>query len=132
MSPPLIRSVLEKTAADGINIIDAPPGTSCPVIASIRKADFIVLVTEPTPFGLNDLGLALDMVEELTISHGVVINRAEAENSDAQEFCEKRQVQVLAQIPDDRRIAEAYSRGELVLATVPGIRDVFLKLWHSI
>jgi MinD superfamily P-loop ATPase len=132
MSPPLIRSVLEKTAADGINIIDAPPGTSCPVIASIRKADFIVLVTEPTPFGLNDLGLALDMVEELTISHGVVINRAEAENSDAQEFCEKRQVQVLAQIPDDRRIAEAYSRGELVLATVPGIRDVFFKLWHSI
>ena len=132
MSPPLIRRVLEKTAVDGINIIDAPPGTSCPVIASIRGADFIVLVTEPTPFGLNDLGLALDMVDELKISHGVVINRAEEKNSDAQEFCQKRQVQVLAQIPDDRRIAEAYSRGEMVLDAVPGIRSVFLKLWQSI
>jgi MinD superfamily P-loop ATPase len=132
MSPPLIRRVLGKAAPDGINIIDAPPGTSCPVIASVRNAGFVVLVTEPTPFGLNDLGLALDMIDELNIPHGAVINRAEANNHDAQEFCRKRQVLVLAQIPDDRRIAEAYSRGEMVLTAVSGIRDAFLKMWQSI
>jgi MinD superfamily P-loop ATPase len=132
MSPPLVRSVLERATAGAVNIIDAPPGTSCPVIASIRNADFVVLVTEPTPFGLNDLGLALDMVRELALPHGVVINRAEAGNSDAQTFCAKRQAAVLAEIPDDRRIAEAYSRGEMVVEAVPGLRELLLTLWESI
>jgi MinD superfamily P-loop ATPase len=132
MSPPLIRKVLEHVNKEGINIIDSPPGTSCPVIASIRKADFVLLVTEPTPFGLNDLGLALDMVGELGILHGVAVNRAEKGNSVVQKLCKKRQIPVIAQIPDDRRIAEAYSRGEMIVATVPGVRDRFLKLWKSI
>ncbi len=132
MSPPLIRKVLELTMPDTINIIDAPPGTSCPVIASIRKADYVVLVTEPTPFGLNDLGLALDMIQELGVPHGIVINRDEEGNTDAQKFCEKRQVQILAQIPDDRRIAESYSRGEMIISAVPGIRERFTELWRSI
>ena len=132
MSPPVIRAVLAKTADDALNIIDAPPGTSCPVIASVRTADFVVLVTEPTPFGLNDLGLALDMVQELGVPHGVVINRADPENRDAQNFCMKRQAPILGEFPDDRRIAEAYSRGEMILTAVPGIRERFLELWHSI
>jgi MinD superfamily P-loop ATPase len=132
MSPPLIRKVLGHASSDAVNIIDAPPGTSCPVIASVRNADLVVLVTEPTPFGLNDLGLALDMIRELAVPHGVVINRAEIGNTDAQKFCEKRQVEIIAQVPDDRRIAEAYSRGEMVLTAVPGIRKCFLSLWQSI
>lgn len=132
MSPPLIRKVLEQTTIDTINIIDAPPGTSCPVIASIHSADFVVLVTEPTPFGLNDLGLALDMIQELRIPHGIVINRAEQGNTDAESFCEKRQARIIARIPDDRRIAESYSRGEMIISAVPGIRERFLELWRSI
>jgi len=132
MSPPLIRDVLRQIRNNEVNIIDAPPGTSCPVIASIRNTDFVVLVTEPTPFGLNDLGLALDMIRELGIPHGVVVNRAEDGNRDAESFCENRQVEILAQIDDDRRIAECYSKGELILKSVPGIQKRFEELWQNI
>jgi MinD superfamily P-loop ATPase len=131
MSPPLIRKVLQLATNDAVNIIDAPPGTSCPVIASVREADFVVLVTEPTPFGLNDLGLALDVADGLSLSCGVVINRAEEGNNDAEAFCRKRQVGIVGRIPDDRRIAEAYSRGEMALDAVPGMRAVFTALWQE-
>ncbi len=132
MSPPLIRQVQTHATSDSINIIDAPPGTSCPVITSVRDADFVTLVTEPTPFGLSDLGLALDMVRQLGFPHGVVVNRAEPGNADADGFCGKRQVRIIAHIPDDRRIAEAYSRGEMILTAVQGIRERLLDLWQSI
>jgi MinD superfamily P-loop ATPase len=132
MSPPLIRGVLRQIRSNEVNIIDAPPGTSCPVIASIRDADFVVLVTEPTPFGLNDLGLALDMVRELRIPHGVVVNRAEDGNRDAESFCEKRQVEILTKIPDDRRIAECYSKGEMILKGVPDVKKNFEGFWKAI
>jgi MinD superfamily P-loop ATPase len=132
MSPPLIRQVLTHATPDSINIIDAPPGTSCPVIVSVRNADIVVLVTEPTPFGLNDLGLALDMVRELALPHAVVVNRAESSNNDARSFCEKRQVAIIAEIPDDRRIAEAYSRGEMICDAVPDMTERFEKLWQQI
>lgn len=132
MSPPLIRGVLRQIHGNKVNIIDAPPGTSCPVIASIRDADFVVLVTEPTPFGLNDLGLALDMVGELGIPHGVVVNRAEHGNRDAERFCEKRHVEILTKIPDDRRIAECYSKGEMILKGVPNVKKNFEELWNAI
>lgn len=132
MSPPLIRGVLNQICSDGINIIDAPPGTSCPVIASIRNADFVVLVTEPTPFGLNDLGLALDMVRELGIPHGVIVNRAEDGNHDAEIFCEKQQAEILTQIKDDRKIAECYSNGGIILSEVPDVRKNFVELWTAI
>jgi MinD superfamily P-loop ATPase len=132
MSPPLIRQVLLHATGDATNIIDAPPGTSCPVIASIRNADFIVLVTEPTPFGLNDLSLALDMVQELKVPHGVAVNRAEQGNTDAREFCGKRQVAIIAEIPDDRRIAEAYSRGEILTDSFPEYREKMEDLYNRI
>jgi len=132
MSPPLIRKVLSHAAADGVNIIDAPPGTSCPVIAAIRNTDFIVLVTEPTPFGLNDLGLAIDMVRELDIPYGVVVNRAEEGNYDAQTFCAQRNADIIAEFPDDRRIAETYSRGEMIVSTLPELREQFDTLWKMV
>lgn len=132
MSPPLIRAVLRQIDSKTISIIDAPPGTSCPVIAAVRDADFIVLVTEPTPFGLNDLELALDMVKELGIPHGVVINRAMESNTDGQTVCKNRGAHIIAEIADDRRIAESYSRGEMIINTVPGIRESFAQLWGSI
>jgi MinD superfamily P-loop ATPase len=132
MSPPLIRKVLGHATDDAVNIIDAPPGTSCPVIASVRNADVVVLVTEPTPFGLNDLGLALDMVHEIGVPRAVVVNRADPSNNDASVFCKKRQVEIIAEIPDDRRIAEAYSRGEIVAVSVPDCAGYFKKLWKKI
>ena len=132
MSPPLIRDVLRLTHDNDICVIDAPPGTSCPVIASIRTADFVVLVTEPTPFGLNDLQLALDMVKELGIPHGVVINRAEEGNSDVEVFCKEHHTDILTRIQDDRRIAESYSKGEMILTAVPDVQRSFEELWLAI
>lgn len=132
MSPPLIRRVLNKKSTDAVNIIDAPPGTSCPVIASVKDTDFIVLITEPTPFGLNDLGLAIEMTKEIGIPHGVVINRADKDDNYAREFCRQKNVLILGEIPDERSIAEAYSKGEMIIDAVPQLQDSFAKLWEAI
>jgi len=128
MAPPLIRAVKERLDPGLPAIIDAPPGTSCPVIAAIRGADFILLVTEPTPFGLHDLKLAVDMVRELHIPFGVVVNRVGSGDDRVHAFCQEARVPILAEIPDDRRIAEAYSRGELIVEALPEYRDLFADL----
>jgi MinD superfamily P-loop ATPase len=140
MSPPLIRAVKSERDADAenaknakaVDFLDAPPGTSCPVIVAVSGADFVLLVTEPTPFGLNDLGLALEMVAELRLPHAVVVNRHEEDNEDARTFCRERGVEILAEIPDDRRVAEAYSRGEMAVNAVPGFERMFLSLWDAL
>lgn len=132
MSPPLIRSVLGKRDNNFVNIIDAPPGTSCPVIASVKNTDFIVLITEPTPFGLNDLNLAIEMTREIGVPCGVLINRADEKSDTAREFCKQKNVSILAEIPDDRSIAEAYSKGEMIIDAVPQLQSVFAQLWEAI
>ena len=128
ISPPVIKAV--KTAAPETDLIitDAPPGTSCPVIESIRNCDFVLLVTEPTPFGLNDLQLAVEMVRVLGLPFGVLINRADVGDRAVHEYCSKERIKVLAEIPDDRRIAEAYSRGEMVCEVLPNYRSLFTQL----
>lgn len=132
MSPPLIKAVRSTGQNGALKIIDAPPGTSCPVITAIRGADFVLMVTEPTPFGLHDLGLAIDLVKELGIPHAVVVNRSVPGNSLAGDFCRERGVRILAEIPDERRVAEAYSRGELAFSAVPGFRERFEDLLASV
>lgn len=132
MSPPLIKAVRNEVNNGVLHIIDVPPGASCPAITAIRGVDFVLMVTEPTPFGLHDLGLALDMVQELGIPHAVVVNRSVPGNNLARDFCTARGVGILAEIPDDRRVAEAYSRGELVFTAVPGFRERFKDLLGSI
>jgi MinD superfamily P-loop ATPase len=129
MSPPLIRRVLDECKASAVNIIDAPPGTSCPAIAAMRGAGFVLLVTEPTPFGLNDLSLALDVVRELGMPHGVVVNRWQEGSDIAEEFCAKRKAAIVGRLPDSRAIAEVYSRGELIIESVPGMSEWFAELW---
>ena len=131
MSPPLIRAVRGLPGTSTHEIIDAPPGTSCPVIAAIGGVDFVLLVTEPTPFGLHDLALALQMVRELNIAHAVVVNRHEPDNQSARNFCREWEVALAGEIPDDRRVAEAYSRGELPVAVLPEYREAFLALWRN-
>jgi MinD superfamily P-loop ATPase len=132
MAPPLIRTVKSRLQSGVPAILDAPPGTSCPVIATIRGADFVALVTEPTPFGLHDLKLAVDMVKELGIPFGVVVNRIGVGDDRVHVFCGRKNIPILLEIPDDRRIAEAYSRGEPVIDALPAYRSLFSTLLWNI
>jgi MinD superfamily P-loop ATPase len=132
MSPPLINKVREYTRPEGLTIIDAPPGTSCPVIAAMRGADFILLVTEPTPFGLHDLKLAVGAVKVLGIACGLVINRAGMGDGRVKSYAEEEGIPVLMEIPFDRGIAEAYSRGEMVVEAMPEWKERFRELYRRI
>ena len=131
-APPLIRAVKAKLLSGGDSILDAPPGTSCPVIATLRETDYAVLVTEPTPFGLNDLKLAVAVARELRLPFGVVVNRAGSGDDRVQDYCRAEWIPVLAEIPDDRRVAEAYSRGELAVDALPEYRELFQTLFEKI
>jgi MinD superfamily P-loop ATPase len=128
MAPPLIRAVKARRQPGTPAILDAPPGTSCPVVTAIRGADFVLLVTEPTPFGLHDLQLALDMVRELGLPCGVLVNRAGSGDSRVHAYCRDAHVPVLAEIADDRRIAEVYSQGKMIVAELPEYRELFAAL----
>ncbi len=130
--PPLIRAVKSRLASDRPAILDAPPGTSCAVVATLRGSDYVLLVTEPTPFGLHDLTLAVDMVRELALPFGVVVNRMGSGDGRVHGYCREQGIPVLLDIPDDRRIAEAYSRGVLMVDALPEYRGIFAKLWRDI
>ena len=132
MSPPLIKKVREYTRPGILTIIDAPPGTSCPVIACMTGADFVLLVTEPTPFGLHDLKLAVGAVKILGIPCGLVINRSDIGNDQVKVYAEQENIPVLMEIPFDRRIAEAYSRGKMIVEVMPEWEERFAKLYHQI
>lgn len=132
MAPPLIRAVHAHAQGGTPAIIDASPGTSCPTVSAVRAAELVVLVTEPTPFGLHDLRLAVAMTRALNMPCGVVINRADNGDKRTHEFCHAEGLPVLAEIPDDRRIAEAYARGALMVEALPQYRAVFEHLWKRI
>ena len=132
MAPPLIRGVKNAGTSGDVTIIDSPPGTSCPVIESAKGADFVLLVTEPTPFGLNDLKLAIDMVRVLNIPFAVVINRCNCGDDEVKKFCQAEGIDVILEIPDDRRIAEAYSRGQMAVQAFPEYEKVFIDVYGSI
>jgi len=127
-TPGLIKQVKQHTAKQGYVIIDAPPGTSCPVIEAVKGADFVLLVTEPTPFGLNDLKLAVGMVRELKLPFAVAINRSDLGDEQVRRYCNQENIEVVLEIPDDRRIAEAYSVGEMVIDTMPEYQSRFADL----
>jgi MinD superfamily P-loop ATPase len=132
MSPPLIREVRSQTRSDQLTIIDAPPGTSCPVIAAMKGTDFVLMVTEPTPFGLHDLKLAVEAVKLLEIPRGLVINRSDIGNDDVRTYAKMENIPILMEIPFDRRIAEAYSRGKLIVEEMPEWKERFKKLYLHI
>lgn len=132
MSPPVIRAV--RAAAPDVDwqIVDAPPGTSCPVVTAVRGCDFVILVTEPTPFGLHDLKLAVATIRQIQLPLAVVINRADAGDDRVAQYCADEAIPVLLSIPDDRRVAEAYSRGNLMVNAVPEMRASLRALWEQI
>jgi MinD superfamily P-loop ATPase len=134
LSPPLIRALKRKRDPARTVMIDAPPGTSCPVVESMRGSDFCLLVTEPTPFGLHDLELAAGAAKELRLPRGVLINRADGGMGEARvrEYCGREKIPVLMTIPFDRKIAEAYSRGRTLLELDRAWKDRFLGLFEAI
>ena len=122
-----------RQAGDGLpTIVDASPGTACAVVETISQADFCLLVTEPTPFGLHDLIMAMEVAAEVGVPSGVVINRSGARDHLIEEECEKRGVPVMLKVPFQRAIAEAYSRGECLVEAFPEWRKSFQKLLDDI
>lgn len=136
MANPIIRRLKQamfKDADDGVTILDAPPGNACPVVETLRDADFAILVTEPTPFGLHDLRGAVQVARgELGLPVGVVINRTGVGDDGVLRFCEEEGVPVLLTIPLDRRIAEAYADGAALVEAVPEYREGLVALYRQI
>ena len=132
MAPPVIREVKKHVDPQAITIIDVPPGTSCPVVEAIKGSDFCLLVTEPTPFGLNDLSLAVEVARMMGISFAVVINRAGIGNDEVEQYCQREGIPVLLTIPLDRSIALLYSKGTALVEDMPQWHQEFLGLFHNI
>jgi len=132
MPTPVIRKVKDYVNQDGIVIIDISPGTSCPVVESIKGSDFCLLVTEPTPFGLNDLILAVETAKTLEVPYGVVINRAGIGDTKVEEYCLKENIPVLLTIPLDTEIARLYSRGITLVEGMPQWQGSFSDLFDHI
>ncbi len=132
MSPPLIKKVQKNRNDAKIIIIDAPPGTSCPVIAAMKGSDFVLMVTEPTPFGLHDLKLAVEAVKILGIPSGLIINRADIGDDRVIEYAKEEGLPILMEIPFDRKIAEAYSCGKPIVEVMPEWKSEFRNLYHRI
>lgn len=132
MAPPVIRRVKELANRDATVIIDVPPGTSCPVVEAVEGSDFCLLVTEPTPFGLNDLVLAVETVRELNVPCGVVLNRAGVGDGKTEEYCLKENIPVLLTIPLDTEIARLYSNGITLVSGMPAWKNDFARLFEKI
>ena len=135
MASPLIRAVKEfikNNDENNVVIIDVPPGTSCPVIEAVKGSDFTILVTEPTPFGLNDLILAVETLRKLKIPFGVVINRAGIGNKSVTKYCNEENIPLIAEIPYDRKIAVLYSYGLTMLKEGNRYRNIYRKIWEHL
>ncbi len=136
MPVPTISSLLKEyhpREREGLVIIDAPPGTSCPVVEAVSRSDYVVLVTEPTPFGLHDLKAAVDVVvNQLDIQTGVIINRDGIGDKKVEEYCNSENLPILARIPMDRKIAEVLSEGIPLIQGYPEYGKVFLDILYRI
>jgi len=132
MAPPVVRKVKQHIRPVGTTIIDAAPGTSCPVMEAVSGSDFCLLVTEPTPFGLNDLALAVEMLRQLGIRCGVVLNRTGVGDSGVEDYCLREGIPILLRIPLDMEIARLYSRGIPLVEGMPRFRQAFLDLFESV
>jgi MinD superfamily P-loop ATPase len=129
---PIIKNAIRELNGDTLAILDSPPGISCPFIATVDKADFTVLVTEPTPFGLNDLKLSVATLKHLGKPFGVIINRAGIGNRDVHKWLEENGIPLLMEIPFDKEIARIYSEGCLLAESSPSYRILFTGLFKTI
>ena len=132
MAVPLIRAVKNEMKDDKNVIIDAPPGTACSLVASVHKTDFCILVTEPTPFGLHDLKITVQVLKNLGVPMGVIVNCAGLGDRKVYEYCEKENIPLLMEIPFSKRIAELYSRGVPFVTQMPEWKEKFQKMWDTL
>ena len=132
MPTPVIRKVKEYVDHQGVTIIDVSPGTSCPVVESIKGSDFCLLVTEPTPFGLNDLELTVEVARKLDVPCGVVLNRAGVGDDKVEKYCIGEGIPILLTVPLDRQIASYYSRGIPLVDGIPEWKEQFIELFQKI
>jgi MinD superfamily P-loop ATPase len=132
MAPPIIREVKRYIDPTNIVIIDVPPGTSCPVVEAVEGSDFCLLVTEPTHFGLNDLSLAVEVVRNLDISCGVIINRAGIGDEGVEQYCRRERIPILLRILLDRNIAMLYSQGIPLIKGLPRWSKEFPRLFNDV
>jgi MinD superfamily P-loop ATPase len=131
MAVPIIRQVKRQIDKNRNVILDSPPGTSCPVIETVKGSDFCILVTEPTPFGLHDLKIAVQVLEDMRIPFGVVINRAGLGDKKVYEYCREKNISILLEIPFQRRIAELYSKGIPFSLEMPEWKEKFEALFNK-
>lgn len=131
-SVPLIHKAIESTDETNTLLLDSPPGISCPFIATVQHADYVILVTEPTPFGVHDLALSVDTLRAMNIPFGVVVNRAGLGNNEVYEYLEANKIPLLMKIPFDRQIAALYSDGKLVAESMPDYFEKFFSLYQSV
>jgi MinD superfamily P-loop ATPase len=129
---PIIKKALKELNGEAITILDSPPGISCPFITTVEKADFVVLVTEPTPFGLNDLKLSVATLDHLGKIFGVIVNRAGLGNREVYDWLEQRNIRLIMEIPYDKEIARIYSEGRLLAEEKPSYRTQFIGLLEEI
>ena len=115
---PVIKAVKKRLPDNGISILDAPPGTSCPMVEAVRDSDLVLLVTEPTPFGLHDLEIAVETVRRLEINAAVIVNRSDIGDDRVREYCKGEGIEIIAEIPHSREIAETYSRGRMLAGRI--------------
>jgi len=132
MATPVIRKVKILAKQGRTVVIDVPPGTSCPVVESVKGSDFCILVTEPTPFGLNDLALAVETVKELGIPCGIVLNRVGTGDNGVEEFCREKNLPILLFIPLDMEIARNYSKGITLVEGMPQWKKSFIGLFEQV
>ncbi len=132
MAVPLIKAVKKQMQKGKTVILDSPPGASCPFVETIRGSDFCVLVTEPTPFGLHDLKIAVQVLKAMAVPFGVVVNRAGLGDRKIYDYCREEGIRVLMEIPYQRRIAELYSRGIPFSIEMPEWTTRFHELYAEI
>lgn len=129
MQTMLIRSLKKKTPQEASVILyDAPPGTSCPVVETIADSDYVILVTEPTPFGLHDLKLTVDLVQDMKLPFGIIINKSGLGYDKIHEFIKDQNLELLAEIPYSKSFAAHYSKGELLNMNNKAYTDIFEEL----
>jgi len=132
LAVPVIKEVKKQTCKSENVVLDSPPGTSCPVIETVRESDFCVLVTEPTPFGLHDLKITVQVLRDMGIPFGVVINRADIGDKKVYEYCREENIPILLEIPYERKIAELYSRGVPFSLEMLEWKEKFQTLFNEI
>jgi MinD superfamily P-loop ATPase len=132
MATPLVKAVKNKIDDNKITIIDSPPGTSCPVIESIKDTDYCILVTEPTPFGLYDLKLAVEVVRKLKVPFGVLINQEGIGDKGVEKYCKEEEIPIIMKIPHDKKIAKLYSKGIPFVKKMKDWEDKFIELYGKI